>query len=220
MKYIYHHLGLGDHIICNGIVRHFKNVYEEVTVFSKKNNFSNVEYMYRDDENIHVLAIGEDSDVNHFINENKINDDVIKVGFGSLSWGSIKTFDEEFYSSINLPFDFRFSKFKFVRDIEKENHVYEKINPQGEEYIFLHGNIDRKKIRTDLKIIENPSEFGIFDILKLVDNATEVHIMESSIKCLVNSFVFDKPLFFYHQYVRKYGEYLNSKGKNKFKTIY
>ena len=63
-------------------------------------------------------------------------------------------------------------------------------------------------------------EFGIFDIIKIIEKSTEVHIMESSVKCLINSYVFDKPLFFYHQYIRGYNEYLDSKGKNKFKTIY
>ena len=48
MKYIYHHLGLGDHIICNGIVRHFKEIHKTVTVFCRPNYFTNVEYMYRD----------------------------------------------------------------------------------------------------------------------------------------------------------------------------
>jgi len=33
MKYIYHHLGLGDHIICNSIVRHFVETYHKVTVY-------------------------------------------------------------------------------------------------------------------------------------------------------------------------------------------
>ena len=32
MKYIYHHLGLGDHIICNGLVRHFKETNEKCLV--------------------------------------------------------------------------------------------------------------------------------------------------------------------------------------------
>ena len=64
MKYVYHHLGLGDHIICNGMVRYFKEIYGKIKVFCKPHNYKNVEYMYRDDDNIEVLSIGEDSDVN------------------------------------------------------------------------------------------------------------------------------------------------------------
>jgi hypothetical protein len=220
MKYIYHHLGLGDHIICNGIIRHFKEIYGEISIFCKPHNYNNVKYMYRDDSNIHVLPIGEDNDVNRYIYENNIHNEVIRIGFGNLSWNPLTSFDEDFYTTSKIPFEYRFSKFKFNRDLEKENEAFNFVNPNNEEYIFIHGNVDRNKIRNDLKIIENPTEFGIFDIIKIIEKSTEVHIMESSVKCLINSYVFDKPLFFYHQYIRGYNEYLDSKGKNKFKTIY
>lgn len=220
MKYIYHHLGLGDHIICNGMVRHYKEIYGKVTVFCKPHNYENVKYMYRDDEDITVLSVGEDWDVNVYIFENKISNDVIKIGFNKLMSYPMTKFDEAFYKIAELPFEYRFSKFSFLRDFDKENEAFNYVNPNNEEYIFVHGNVDKNKIRTDLKIIENPIEFGVFDILKIIEYATEVHIMESSIKCLVNSYVFEKPSFYYHQYIRGYDESLNSQGKNKFITIY
>jgi len=217
MKYIYHHLGLGDHIICNALVRHYREIYDKITVFCKPHNFTNVKYMYRDDENIIVLPIGEDSDILKYIQVNKLEKDIIKIGFENM--GAAETFDEAFYSGQNIPFEYRFSKFKFNRDLDIENSIYDKINPNNEEYIFVHGNIDNNKIRKDLKIIDNPVEFGIFDIIKILENATEVHLMESSIRCLVNSLKLDKPIFYYHKYVRGYTPYLNSKGLNKFQII-
>ena len=66
-----------------------------------------------------------------------------------------------FYNSINIPFDYRFTKFKFERDYENEKKIMEELNPNNEEYVFIHDDInrgfsiDRNKIRTDLKIIEN-----------------------------------------------------------------
>lgn len=220
MKYIFHHLGLGDHIICNGMVRHYKEIYGNVKVFCKPHNFINVDHMYRDDKNIEVLSVGEDEHVNNFIRQNNIESDVIRIGFGELSSAMCNTFDEAFYKLANIPFDYRFSKFYFDRDLEKENYVYNQLNPNNEEYIFTHGAINPDKIRKDLKIISNPENFGVFDILKIIELATEVHLMESSIKCMVNSFIFQKPKFFYHQYARGYGEYLNSRGNNNFTTIY
>jgi hypothetical protein len=220
MKFIYHHLGLGDHIICNGMVRHYKEIYGKVAVFCKPHNYENVKYMYRDDENIEILSIGDDSDVNNYISSNKIENDVIRIGFENLYTYPSSGFDESFYKIANIPFEYRFSKFFFLRDTEKEKEVFNYVNANNEEYIFVHGDVDRNKIRTDLKIIENPTEFKVFDILKIIENATEVHIMESSIKCFINSYVFERPSFYYHQYIRGYDEFLNSKGKNKFTTIY
>ena len=202
------------------MVRYFKEIYGKVTVFCKPHNYNNVEYMYRDDKNIEVLSIGEDWDVNKYIFENKISSDVIRIGFENLMKYPSYRFDEAFYNIANIPFEFRFSKFLFERDFKRENEAFEYVNPKNEEYIFIHGNVDRNKIRKDLKVIENPINFGVFDIIKIIENSTEVHIMESSIKCLINSYVFNKPSFYYHQYIRGYDESLNSQGKNKFITIY
>jgi hypothetical protein len=218
MKYIYHHLGLGDHIICNGIVRHYKELYGKVTVFCKPHNYENIRYMYQDDENITVLPIGEDWDVNVYIFENKISKDVIKIGFELLSSVNCPTFDEGFYKGNNVPFSVRFQKFHINRDFETEKEIMLELNPNNEKYIFTH-NIDKSKVRSDLKIIENPVHHNIFNLISLIENAEEVHLMESSIKCLVNSYKMDKPTFFYHNYVRGYSPYYNTVGLNKFEII-
>ena len=63
MIYIFSHLGLGDHIICNGIVRYYSEIYEKVFVFVRQHNFSNVSYMYRDNPNIIPIVAGDEFEV-------------------------------------------------------------------------------------------------------------------------------------------------------------
>jgi hypothetical protein len=226
MKYIYHHLGLEDHIICNGIVRHYREIYEEVTVFCKLPYQTNVEYMYRDDNNIIVLPISKDSDVLNYINQNNLESDLIIVGFNNPEFKNVKTFDKGFYKTVNLPFEYRFSKFKFERNIEKESEVYNELNPNNEPYIYVHDDpqrgfkIDRNKINSNLKIIENDKRFLMFDMLKIIENATEVHSMQTGMKDLINSFNFNKPKFYLHWYVRPYNDNYDSIGLNKFTKIY
>jgi hypothetical protein len=226
MKYIYHHLGLGDHIICNGIVRHYRELYDTVTVFCKPHYFTNVEYMYRDDDNIIVLPIGEDSDVINYINENNLHSNLITVGFNQPGFTNSKTFDEGFYNTVNLPFEYRFSKFKFDRNNEKESEVYNELNPNNEPYIYVHDDkergfkINESKLNNNLKIIENDKRFLMFDMLKIIENATEVHSMQTGMKDLINSFKFDKPNFYLHWYVRPYGDDYDSVGLNKFDKVY
>lgn len=217
-KYIYHHLGLGDHIICNGLVRFFQEIEKEIYLFCKKNNLHNVEYMYRDNDKIKILPINDDNEVLKFIKEKKIENKLIKIGFEDLQKHPCKTFDESFYKSKNLDFEIRFNNFFLERDFDLENQILNTLNPKKEKYIFLH-NVDKNKVRNDLKIIENPSEYSIFNLISLIENAEEVHLMESSIKCLVNSYLMKNPKFFYHRYVRKYSEYFNTKGLNKFEII-
>lgn len=212
MKYIYHHLGLGDHIICNGLVRYIKKFEDVVYVFCKPHNTINVEYMYRDNPNIKVLSVGEDIDVVNYINNNNISDKVIKIGFDKLN-NECNTFDEEFYESLNIPFLVRFDDFYIKRNLDLEQKIIKELNPNNEKYIFTH-NIDKSKINTNLKIIDNPVNYSIFNLVSLIENAEEVHLMESSIKNLINSYKMEKPKFFYHQYVRNYTPYLNTKGLN------
>ena len=159
MKYIYHHLGLGDHIICNGLSRHFQKVYDNISIFCKPHNFENVEYMYRDNDNIKILNIGEDKDVEKFIKEKNIQKDVIRVGFEFMTGG--QTFDESFYVGKSLPFSMRYDEFYLERDYELEKKIVEDLNPQKEKYIFTH-NVDLNKVRKDIKIIENPKKYNIF----------------------------------------------------------
>jgi hypothetical protein len=222
MKYIYSHQGMGDHIICNGLVRHFAEQIGDVAVFCKPQYRDNMEWMYRDDSRIKVLAIGQDQDTVNYIVRNSLQNDTILVGFQEL-WDKwiplVSSFDEAFYKMVNVPFEYRFTKFNFLRDDEREQNAYNSVNPTNEPYIFLHGDIDRSKVRSDLKIIENPTEFGIFDIIKILENAEEIHIMESSIKCLLCSFQFEKPKLFYHQYVRGYDKFHTSQFRGEYQEI-
>jgi hypothetical protein len=222
MKYIFHHLGLGDHIICNGMVRNYKQIYGKVTVFCKPHNFKNVEYMYRDDDNIIVLPIGEVWDIDSYILTNNIEKDTIRITADY----SCSTFDESFYKQAGIPFEFRYSKFKFLRDLDKEEEIYHKLNPKNEKYIFVHDDfnrgflIDNNKHRNDLKIIKNNSDFNVFELMKIYENSEEIHFMESSISALINSYVMEKPKLFLHKYVRNYENYLHTKSKNKINVIY
>jgi hypothetical protein len=224
MKYIYHHLGLGDHIICNGIVMHYLEQYGEVTIFSKKHNYENVSYMFRDVENLHIIPVENDDEVKNFIEEKKIEAEVIKVGHEKLRWGVPgETFDQQFYETSGVPFSVRFEKFHFTRDLEAEEKVYLEKNPNNEPYIFIHDDPERgftiDKIRQDLKIIRNDNSINLFHLLKLIENAEEVHFMESSLKCIINSYKMEKPRFFYHLYMRDRGAYLNSRGLNNYETV-
>ncbi len=226
MKYIYHHLGLGDHIMCNGIIRHYAELYKEVTVFCKPHNFTNVDYMYRDNSEITVLPIGEDSDVINYINQHNLHSDLFVIGFNRPGWELGKTFDESFYHTVGLPFEYRFTKFKFDRNLEEEDKVYNELNPNNESYIYIHDDkdrgfaIDRTKINSDLKIIENDKRFLMFDMLKIIENAAEIHTMQTGMKDLINSFKFDKPKFYLHWYVRPYNDDYDSVGLNNFTKIY
>jgi len=222
MKYIHHHLGLGDHIICNGMVRYFYKKYKNIVLFCYTHNYENVHYMYRDLNNLDIINFDSERDVDIFVDNNKIvRDNLIKPTFSTLdSRFSGMTFDESFYCQVGLNFNVRFDDFYFVRDIKKENKVCEKLNTNGEKYIFVLDdpkrdyNIDMNKITKKYKVIYNDLEFRMFDYIKFLENAEEIHTMQTGFLDLINSYKMEKPKIYRHNYIRNYPESIYSKGLN------
>jgi hypothetical protein len=211
--YVYHHLGLGDHFDCNGLVRHYakQSNYEKVGVFTKSNYFKMVEYMYRDNPKIQVISIdtaNEWQSVREFLSTTSDDDKFLKVGHENYHSLPQQLKDsrncwELFYELIGLPLDLRYSGFYVERDISAENALFEKLT-EGKPYIFMHDDpergykMDRSHFKNpDLKIVENDPEQNIFHFLKIIEEAEEIHCMESSFKTLVDIYAGQEDLFFH-----------------------
>jgi len=207
--YIYHHLGLGDHIICNGLVRHFSKNYEKVYLFVKDHNFKSVSFMYRDLINIDFILVKNDNDAVAFIRDNRVRN-LLKIGFDNLDTNGC-TFDESFYKQCGINFSYRWSNFYVKRDNIREKILFEKFNIQENNYVFLHDDKERGFeinreyiINKNLKII-TPSKGltdNIFDYCYVIENAAEIHCMDSSFKLLIDSLNPVSEKLYYHLYVR------------------
>ena len=195
--FIYHHLGLGDHFHCNGVVRFLlKKKYpnKKIRLFAKSKYSEMVEFMYRDVENLEVIPINNDEkkeldNVNSYISENDI---VEKIGFDFFlkNKNKNKTIDMIFYEQFNIEYSKRFELTYWKRDFEKETQLFEKL-VKKDEYVFVHDDPDRgfvisdKNINSKFQIIRNSYEYDIFDYSKILENAKEIHVMESSIRSMV-----------------------------------
>ena len=219
MIYVYHHLGLGDHIVCNGLVRHLCKEHGNVSLFCYKHNEANLKYMYRDNPNITLVPMNSDNEIDNFLNT--INAPFVKIGFNKMGdFYNGHSFDEAFYKIADLPFSVRYDEFYLQRDDELETFVYNELNPNNEKYIFIQDDesrgfkIDENKFRQDLKIIRNDKRFNIFEMIKIYENAEEIHFMESSISALVNSLLLPKVKIHMHKYIRNYDHFGYSKSRN------
>ena len=222
LKYIYHHLGLGDHIICNGMVRHFCKKYDSIVIFCKDYYYDNVYYMYRDLNNLEIFSFQDDIKIVDFINRNSnVMNNLIKPGFDKLdSCLDRMTFDEAFYYLAGIDFQIRFDEFYFERNLEKEDEICKTLNPDDEKYIFVLDdpergyNIDMGKVTNEYKVIRNNYQFKMFDYIKLLENSEEIHMMQTGFLDMVNSYKMDNPKVYRHNYVRNYPESIHSKGLN------
>ena len=83
----YTHLGLGDHIVCNGLLNYFSESFDKIYLPVKSRDINNINYLYKDNQKIEVFKIEHSSeveDINSFAKKNNLI--TLKVGFkkGSL----------------------------------------------------------------------------------------------------------------------------------------
>lgn len=227
MIYLYHHLGLGDHFVCNGLVRYYHKKFGKTTIFCKNHLANNIRFMYRDLNNMIVLALPDDGDVQAYIHSNNLQSQTITIGFDKIRSNKIvsTSFDQAIYEAENVPFSVRFDEFYIQRNLSREKQLFDQLI-KTDKYIFVHDdrdrgmNIDESRICGDLPILRNDTKYLITDYLTILENATEIHLMQSCFKDMINSYNMPKPKIFLHNYVRNYDEYANSKGLNNFEVIY
>lgn len=225
--YIYHNLGLGDHIICNSIVRHYAKLYDKIYLFVKNHNYISVKFMYQDLDNIvfivgQVYSDGIDTFVLPYIE--KYQDKILRIGYKDIGL----SFDEYFYYSNGISFEKRWSDFYVDRNPYSEMEIFNKFNVH-EDYIFLHEDVNRNYIidrnniiNKDLRII-SPIEGltdNIFDYCYLLENAKEVHCIDSSFRLLADSINLKTLDLFYHINRNQDDKLYSSSLKNWKKILY
>ncbi len=221
MKYIYPHLGLGDFFICNGMLRKIIRDDEEYLIFSHKQNLESLKFMFRDLKNINFISGYQDYATNdnfvyEYILKNKIQkEDIIRITLTNKFMSH--SFDENFYLSNSIDFNERWNNFKCERDFKRELIFFEKFNLIKKEYIFVHDdNFRNFNIRNEFlknkKVIRPIPELtkNVFDYLTLIENAKEIHCMDSSFRMMIDSFNFENELFF-HTYCRPSKDFAKSK---------
>lgn len=207
--YIYPHLGLGDHIICHGIVRNICTKYNnEIHELVTKPQFINsLRFMYRDIKNLKLLLVENDHEA-HVILDPLPEEKKIYIGHHHLQkfTNDGLNFDEAFYKQIGLNFQRRWTDFNIQRDLDKEMTLLTKVKVP-KEYIFIHEDtkrgfcIDKSKIKNKTLTIVTPQPDytdNIFDYLTLIENAKEIHCFDSSFKLMIDSVLQNRNNLYYH----------------------
>jgi len=204
------HLGLGDHFTCNGMLRELYKDCDLMVMPVKENNIKTVRRMFSDLKNLHLMPVEgsmdyEDqqhiSDVKQFRDFFKCRNYEIKaVGIFADSFicGN-KKYDEVFYDQVGINFKKRWDSFYYPRDLEKEMKLFTECfdDLKEEEYIFLHDDpvrgrvIKKEYLPKGVKIVTPHQKFWDADILDyrhLIENALEIHCVNSSFADLMDSF--------------------------------
>ena len=119
---MYHHLGLGDVIICNGFINYLSiKENKKINLIIDKKFLNSIQYLYSENKNVELFPVSL-SDVNNAENEvekvsNQLNMKALKVGF---SYFEGMRFYEAFYKQIELPYKYSYKYFYQPRDLKKE----------------------------------------------------------------------------------------------------
>lgn len=200
--FIHHHLGLGDHIICNGIVRYVAKNYgfDNISLVVKKSNANNVKRMFSDLAQVNLFVVDEDREFVEEYNSRLKSIPLIRVGFEKCRNAD---FDKSFYDSANVPFQERWNSWNFERDYEQEAKIIQELGVDG-DYIFVHDESStgdyKLNIKSDLRQIKPKKikcENSVFDWIGVIENAKEIHAINSSFVHLIDSVKTNGKLYYH-----------------------
>jgi|TARA_B100001063_G_scaffold245224_1_gene280262 plasmid maintenance system antidote protein VapI len=210
--YIYHHLGLGDHISCNGFVRSIlkKNRNHLIYLFCKKQYLKLISFLYRDEKKIRLIPIDVknksqkiyEKEIELYLKKIKKKNKIYKIGFEKFndiyeqmySYSNPVSHEMVFYHQLKLPYSKRFSESYWKRDFKNEDKTFRKLVKNNKNnFAFIHDEpslgyfIDSKFVTPGLKIVRNDKRENIFHMAKILEEAKELHLMESSFRCMAET---------------------------------
>ena len=144
-------------------------------------------------------------DVNSHLKKNDIFE---KIGFEYFvkNKDKNKTIDMLFYEQHKIDYSKRFELTYWKRDYESEDKLYNLL-VKKKDYVFIHDDpgrgfiIKNDTINEKFQIIRNSYDYNIFDYAKILENAKEIHVMESSIRCMIEFLNTENSLHYLYNFV-------------------
>lgn len=194
---LYHHLGLGDHFICNGLVHKFAEDYDKIYLPCKQHNYDTVEYLYSESPKVEVVSISGNEYEQVYNLGLSLDIPVLTVGFENCSHGV--DWDISFYRQVNIDYSERYNSFKMPQ--KSPEFV---IDVPDEPFILVHdvSSVAQYNLNVDTKYkivkFEKGVSSNLFSYIDLIRNAIEIHCIDSSVYHLIDSLTDITDKLFYH----------------------
>ena len=197
------HQGSTDIMNILGLITYYSTKYHKLYIFIKKHE--TLLKFYCKNLNIEIIAFEEKYDcvIYSYVMQNYTsimnNSDHLFHGFHDIHrkendnykdvyqkiWrNNQEHFVNLFYCCYNIPIRVRIDSFIFERDHELENRTYDNfIQAHGDKYILYHFNEPFMKYdidKDDTYINLNQCSETFFDYIKILENAKEFHLLDSS----------------------------------------
>ena len=198
---LYFHQGWTDIINCLALVTYFSERYDLVYLIIRKDAFELINFYLKSYSNIIALheehKILDTIGVHHLIKNlqfdsfefigghdmRRLITDVFFNAYNKFTSENVVTFERAFYEAYNIPYMTRVEKFNVTRDLSQEELKYNSI-VKSDNYICIHTNkylnLTVNPDERYKEIIELDKSSNIFfDMIKVLENAKEIHVIDS-----------------------------------------
>jgi len=196
---IHHHSGLGDAIICNGMVNYLSEKFDKIYLAAHYKIYDHLNYLYSENDAVELLHYEKAIDI---YKNKKLP--VLRVGFEKNS----KKFNISFYDQLDLDYQISFDMFHIPsnksKEINLQKHLFKEYKVKN-QYMLVHqvssyGRVDLD-IKSDLEKIYVEMETDIFKNLffykKVIEDSEEIHCIDSSFLHLVERVPTSAKLYFH-----------------------
>lgn len=193
------HVGLGDAVMCHGLVRSLVERYGDLTLPVLPPYANSIRWMFCDDPRIEFIVLEgwnkiiDDLEIHRRHISNWIDTSnyyVTSIGFlnesDRLFDGSSDPIDVRFYKQANVPWEAKYTKVKFLK-------APNQISVPDVPYAFIHEDPTRNLL-IDHSLVSNSllkvyaTDYhvdNIFQYSDLLRNASEIHVIDSSFANIV-----------------------------------
>lgn len=187
---LYFYQGWTDIINCLALINYYCNLYDKIYLIIRNDSKELIDFYTKDIRNIHILyeekknidLNGFQFVINKYNNIDLQNSNFLGIGCHDNN-NKFRFIDgcfvKGFYESYDIPYITRINNFEFNRNHGLEEETYNNfINIYGNNYILYHEVIEN--YNNDIKIINlNGISNILFDYIKVLENAFEIHLLDS-----------------------------------------
>ena len=197
---IHHHSGLGDAVICNGIVNYLSRRFDKVYLAAYAKIYDHLDYLYSDNESVELLQYQNAAD----LYKTKTMP-ILRIGFEK----NRKNFNVSFYEQLGLDYQVSFDNFYIpsdeAREKELQAHLVNEYSIKG-DFSLIHQVSSYGKVNLNIKssiekiFVEKETDIfkNIFLYKKVIENAKEIHCIDSSFLHLVERIPTNATLYFHN----------------------
>jgi len=193
---LYFHQGWTDIINCLSLINYYCNLYDIIYLIMRDDVKELINFYTKDIKNLNIFyeekknidENGIQFIINKYNNNDLQNSDFLGIGgHDSIRKDSYNNsfrcidncFVKKFYCCYDIPYITRINDFKFIRDYELEENTYNNfINKYGNNYILYHEVIENYYQNYPIINLNGISNI-FFDTIKILENAIEIHLLDS-----------------------------------------